>query len=224
MNGANTRRLLCGILYAVALCGAQAPEGVHDLGGGVSPPRIRFKVEPEYSKEARAALLAGTVLLQVIVGTDGKARDFKVLRSIGLGLDENAIAAVSRWEFEPGTKGGQPVNVQAKIQVNFRLGNTKGITWHLGRVVFQLPQGASRPVIEKTSRPHTADGTLGATATLTFDIDESGTPKNIQIEKGSAEDWANDVTAVLRKWRFTPASKDGAPVSVPCTMDFVRGN
>jgi hypothetical protein len=92
------------------------------------------------------------------------------------------------------------------------------------RVGFRLPSGVSRPVIDKVEAPHFADDSSIAIATLTFDIDETGRPNNIQIEKTSDEDWASSVTAVLRKWKFTPASKDGSPVSVPCTMDFVRGN
>lgn len=214
MKSANTLRLLCGVLWAAAAFGAQ-----------ITPPSIIHKVEPQYSEEARMAGFQGTVLLKVVVDKDGIARNIQVLRPLGLGLDEKAIEAVSRWQFKPGTKGGEPVNVFAQIEVNFRLlDDPKRVPWHVMRAEFHLPPGTSRPVIEKTTRPHTADDAPGATATLTFDIDETGAPDNIQIEKGSAEDWAQDVSAALRKWKFTPASKDGAPVSVSCTMDFVRGN
>ena len=44
-----------------------------------------------------------------------------VVRSLGLGLDEKAIEAVNKWKFRPGVKNGQPVAVQATIEVNFRL-------------------------------------------------------------------------------------------------------
>lgn len=95
--------------------------GVFRVGGGVSAPVVLYKVDPEYSEEARKAKYSGTVVLQLIVDSSGKARDIRVVRSLGLGLDEKAIDAVNKWKFRPGYKGGQPVAVQATIEVNFRL-------------------------------------------------------------------------------------------------------
>ena len=94
---------------------------VYRIGGDVSAPRVLQKVEPEYSDEARAALLAGTVVISVEIGTDGLAHNPQVLRELGLGLDEKALDAISQWRFEPATRGGQPVNVAATIEINFRL-------------------------------------------------------------------------------------------------------
>ena len=95
--------------------------GVFRVGGGVSAPRLVRKVEPEYSEEARKAKYQGTVQLAVEVWPDGRAHNVRVVRSLGLGLDEKAIEAVQRWEFVPGKKDGKPVKVQATIEVNFRL-------------------------------------------------------------------------------------------------------
>ncbi len=95
--------------------------GVYRVGGGVSAPQVLFKVDPEYSEEARKAKYSGTVLIQVIVDPSGKARDIKVVKSVGLGLDEKAIEAVSKWKFKPGLRNGQAVAVKATIEVNFRL-------------------------------------------------------------------------------------------------------
>ena len=95
--------------------------GAYRIGGGVSPPSILFKVEPEYSEEARKAKFQGTVLLFVVVDEKGNPRDIKILRPLGLGLDQKAVEAVEKWKFSPGKKDGKPVPVQAQIEVNFRL-------------------------------------------------------------------------------------------------------
>jgi periplasmic protein TonB len=95
--------------------------GAYRIGGGVSAPSILFKVEPEYSEEARKAKFQGTVLLFVVVDEKGNPRDIKVLRPLGLGLDQKAVEAVEKWKFNPGKKHGKPVPVQAQIEVNFRL-------------------------------------------------------------------------------------------------------
>ena len=95
--------------------------GVFRVGGGVSQPAVLYKVDPEYSEEARKAKYSGTVLLSVVVDIDGKARDIRVVKSLGMGLDEKAVEAVQKWKFKPGMKGGAAVNVRATIEVNFRL-------------------------------------------------------------------------------------------------------
>jgi periplasmic protein TonB len=95
--------------------------GVYRVGGGVSQPAVIFKVDPEYSEEARKAKYSGTVMLAVIVDAEGHARDIHVVKSLGMGLDEKAIEAVEKWKFKPGMKGGRAVNVRATIEVNFRL-------------------------------------------------------------------------------------------------------
>lgn len=95
--------------------------GAYRVGGGVSAPRVLSAPDPDYSEEARKAKYQGTVVLWCIVGPDGRVRDVKVQRSLGLGLDEKAIEAVRQWKFEPARKDGQPVAVQIGIEVNFRL-------------------------------------------------------------------------------------------------------
>jgi len=105
-----------------AAIGQAVPDnGVFRVGGGVTAPKLILKVEPEYTEEARLAAYDGTVILYVEIGTNGLAQSIKVTRGLGLGLDEKAVEAVSKWRFEPGTRFGVPVPVAATIEVNFRL-------------------------------------------------------------------------------------------------------
>jgi protein TonB len=101
--------------------GGGAGGGVFRVGGGVSAPQLLFKVEPQYSEEARKAKFQGTVTLYIEVDTSGRAINIRVVQSLGLGLDEKAEEAVKQWKFRPGYKDGKPVTVAATIQVNFRL-------------------------------------------------------------------------------------------------------
>jgi TonB family protein len=91
------------------------------VGNGVAAPILLYKKEPEYSEEARVAKISGTVVLSVVIGVDGHAVSATLARSIGFGLDEQALDAVMQWRFQPGTQNGLPVPVQAMIEVNFRL-------------------------------------------------------------------------------------------------------
>ena len=87
----------------------------------MTAPRLSHKVEPQYTEEARAAKYSGTVVLYVEVGTDGLAHNMRVVRGLGLGLDQKALDAVGAWQFQPGMSNGVPVTVQATVEVNFRL-------------------------------------------------------------------------------------------------------
>jgi TonB family protein len=95
--------------------------GVYSVGNGTSPPSVLSKVDPEYSEEARKAKYSGSVMLSIVVNTEGKAEEIKVVKSLGMGLDEKAIEAVQKWRFKPGMNSGKPVKVRAQIEVNFRL-------------------------------------------------------------------------------------------------------
>jgi len=95
--------------------------GVFHVGSGVSAPRVVYQPDPDYSEEARKAKHHGTCVLWLVVGSDGRPRDIRVARSLGLGLDEKAIEAVKTWKFEPAMKDGKAVAVQINVEVSFRL-------------------------------------------------------------------------------------------------------
>lgn len=88
---------------------------------GVKPPVLVYKKEPEYSEEARKAKYQGTVLLYVEIGTDGHVGAVRVVRSLGLGLDEKAIEAVKQWKFRPAMKNGSAIPMATEVEVQFRL-------------------------------------------------------------------------------------------------------
>ena len=105
-------------------CGAGEQAGeraIYRRGGGVSLPKVIFKVNPEYSEEARRAEKSGNVMLSVVVDPDGRASDIFVVKSLGLGLDEKAMASVTQWRFSPGMRAGSPVAMYVTVQMNFRL-------------------------------------------------------------------------------------------------------
>jgi TonB family protein len=109
------------VVSPLAALTQRADEKVYKVGHGISAPRVLLKVDPEYTSEARRAKTAGTVMLSMVVGSDGAARDIKVVRHLGTGLDERAVTAVQKWKFKPGVKNGEAVSVKAMVEVNFRL-------------------------------------------------------------------------------------------------------
>jgi len=78
-------------------------------------------VEPNYPIEARKAHIQGAVTLDVVIHSDGTIEVKDVLSSLGYGLDEEAIAVMTKWKCTPGTVNGQPANIRLKITINFHL-------------------------------------------------------------------------------------------------------
>jgi len=95
--------------------------GIFHVGEGVSAPRAIYTPEPEFSEEARKAKYQGVVVLNIIVGTDGRVHNPRVVRSLGMGLDEKAIEGVKTWKFDPSKKDGRAVAVEMNIEVAFNL-------------------------------------------------------------------------------------------------------
>jgi TonB family protein len=95
--------------------------GLFSVGGGVSAPIAIYSPDPPYSEEARKAKFSGTVVVQIIVDTVGNVRDVKVVKVLGLGLDEKAVETIRTWRFKPGMRNNAPVNVRMLVEVSFRL-------------------------------------------------------------------------------------------------------
>jgi TonB family protein len=113
------------------LAGTQAraaDDKIYKIGGGVTAPKVLSKVAPEYPSKARDRKISGFVVLSVVAGTDGIAHDINVLKGINSGVDEGidsaidgkAVEAVQQWRFQPGAKDGEPVQVRATVEINFR--------------------------------------------------------------------------------------------------------
>ena len=94
--------------------------GIYRAGGGVSTPRLIKEVKPRYTSEALLKRIQGTVVLEVVVTADGCVAQIRIARSLDAGgLDEQAVAAVAQWRFEPGRLGAAPVDVLVTIELDF---------------------------------------------------------------------------------------------------------
>ena len=96
--------------------------GVYRPGGAVSAPRLTKQVKPKYTSDALANGIHGTVVLEIVVTANGCASQIRIVRSLDAGgLDEEAVAAVAQWRFEPGRLAGTPVDVLVTIALDFAI-------------------------------------------------------------------------------------------------------
>ncbi|HEX4032261.1 MAG TPA: energy transducer TonB [Terracidiphilus sp.] len=102
--------------------GGNTGGGVYQIGGRVSAPVALNSVEAEFSDEARRAKYQGVVLISLIVDANGMPQNARVVRALGMGLDEKALEAVRKYRFKPAMLDGKtPVPVPITVEVNFRL-------------------------------------------------------------------------------------------------------
>jgi len=95
--------------------------GIYSRGLGMTKPIPIYTPEPDFTDEARKLHIQGQVVLHVIIEPDGRVTHMRVLRSLGFGLDEQAMKAVTNWKFKPSTKDGKAIPVWIDIEVSFQL-------------------------------------------------------------------------------------------------------
>lgn len=96
--------------------GHEATSPVPDL----TQPVATRKVDPAYPLQLMRENVAGTVILYAVIHADGSIGNVKILRSVDDRLDRFATDAISQWKFDPATKNGTPVEVEATFQIPFR--------------------------------------------------------------------------------------------------------
>ncbi len=217
------RHLLCLVLMGSPIWAqsANTPEAPLNLGPGtgVQAPSPINRVYPAYSEEAFVAKVQGTVVVGLVVQKDGRPTNIRALRPLGFGLDEKAIESVAQWRFKPGTKEGQPVSVNATIELTFRLPQ-----WRTESFSALSRDVAMRPSIVKNEFPPSPAGPQKVFVSFLMDVSDQGVPENIHVEKSSDKQWENAALLAVSQWRFSPALRDNQPVRASCSLTIAYTN
>jgi len=192
---------------------------VRKIGGGVSAPVVIYQVAPEYSPEAKKVKFTGIVLVNLIVDENGLPQNVHVLRGVGMGLDDSAMAAVKQYRFKPAMEGGKPVPVELNIEVNFfspdgsaglNVANPNATS---GR---KLPDGATVPVvIHQVDPEYTLEARkakAGGVVLVNMIVDKRGKPQHVHVVRGVGYGLDKKAVDAVKEYRFKPAMKDDKPV------------
>ena len=115
--------LVAGAFAVMAAIGISAQDStIHKIGDGVTAPVLVKESKPQYTEGAMRRKVEGVVELKAVILKDGTVReDVTVVRSLDAELDDEAVKAARQWEFKPGRKDGEAVNVQVNIEMSFSL-------------------------------------------------------------------------------------------------------
>jgi TonB family protein len=100
---------------------AGADETVYHVGKSVSAPVAIYAPDPDYSDKARKGKYQGTTVFTVVVDRTGQVSRIKMVRPLGMGLDEKGVEKIGEWKFKPAQRNGEPVAVEVNIEVTFNL-------------------------------------------------------------------------------------------------------
>jgi TonB family protein len=89
-------------------------------GASVSQPQVIYAPDPEYTDEARSAKYEGICVVALIVDAQGKPQHVRIVRPLGMGLDEKAVDAVKQYKFKPALYRGRAISTPIRIEVNFK--------------------------------------------------------------------------------------------------------
>jgi TonB family protein len=89
--------------------------------GGMTPPVAIQTTRPAYSRQAWERKIEGIVTVLAEFDSDGNAKVLRLVKGLGFGLDENAVAALQQWRFAPAYRNGRRVSVIANVDVLFSM-------------------------------------------------------------------------------------------------------
>jgi TonB family protein len=183
-------------------------------------------VEAEYTPEARAAGLQGSVILYLNVNPAGVVDQAEVIQRLGMGLDEKAVAAAKQWRFVPATKDGFRVSEARSAEIIFRLSPTA--SWEIRRMGFvetqQVPEHLKRlsmPELEQYVSPGPgACASSGGVAIVDFRVTKKGIPDHLRIVEEHGTGVGTAAVNAIRSWRFQSALMEEVPIAVSGTAEM----
>lgn len=201
---------------------AKTPAGLQRADGSIPPVPLEPCRNPKFTDEAGEARLGGMVKLEFTIDTEGTPIDIRIVKSLGLGLDESAVECVARSRYRPASQGGIAIAEKSEASISFFRRMFPG--WRLGRAVFHVEEGASRPVLVVPKYPRQEGKMRYAVIPLHFTIDKEGIPRDIEAAPGAKAGLGREAARILRSWRFDPGIQDGRPIEVAADFDLVAGN
>ena len=205
------------------------PEEAETKVNGCAIRVVKRTVEtkPSYTEEARLAGVEGTVVVYAEITKDGSPENLRVLRSLGHGLDQEAVRTVQQWRFEPSLQNGQIIRVATYVPVNFRLQRQIYDAWlpsQGGNEVFQITDGVTIPgIISRVQAPYTDEARaakLEGKIVLFIEITSAGIVENVVVLQKMGKGMDESAVQAIKQWKFSPATKDGRPVAVMITVEM----
>ena len=233
LSGSSGLLVFLSILQAISIPLLQSEKSeLADVSGGERLPikflKRTFETKPNYTEQARLAAVQGTVVVYAEITKDGSPENLRILRSLGFGLDEEAIKAVQQWQFEPDPENEKPSRVATYVLVRFRLdrqmygtqlpGEGSNDIYQIAEGGITVPRVLSRaaPLYTEEARTAKREGTV----VLFAEISSTGSVENAVVLHKLGKGLDESAVRAFKQWKFSPALKDGRPVAVVIMIEI----
>jgi len=232
--------------------GEEASAGVKQFGGDVAAPKIIYEPWPEYTELAKQDKVEGIVLIGLVVDERGTAQHVNLLRGLGDGLDEQALDAVKKYVFKPGTENGKPVAVYINVEVKFQLAASTAQGQSAGSQVAPVPPPPPPRLLQPQDPPVSggpvqissgvAAGMILSKVTPVYParakaahvqgavilhaiISKEGTVEILDVISGNGM-LANAALDAVARWKYKPYLLNGEPTEAETsiTVNFSLGD
>jgi len=231
-GGGKASRLALLTCLAAAAAYAAPPEDAVGFGPGMDPPRLVKNAEPEYPRSARAEHVSGTVVVRILIDTDGAVRSVQVESSPDRRLSASASEALVKRLYTPAMRDGRPLAVWWRTEVAFHLppteaeldascaaamaGDIRPINLGPGDVapvpISRVPLQSPWPYDPK-NKPH-------GDVTLRCILDACGRLTDCSASKSSGDAYTKAALDTAAQWRYSPALHEGLPTSCNYSIRF----
>lgn len=188
-----------------------------------TPPQLKYQKEPSYPRALLHSGLRGDVNIRFVIDIEGRVRNPVIVSSNNPGFDQPAIDAVLKWQFEPGSSHGVPVNIRASERITFQIQNEPGGGEDLFHVSDHVDQSKLPAEMRYDIPPKPANTVfavypfellrddVGGLAEVRFLVGPSGAITQATVIKAERPELGLALIAMLDEWHFQPAMKDGRP-------------
>jgi len=191
-------------------------------GSIASPPEVLFYTDPFYTRTARERRVEGTVTVEGAFDVKGCMKVVRIIKTIGSGLDENALAALRSWRFSPAKRNGEPVEALAQIDIDFSIAAAPRVEYDDIQTGISAP-GISAPTIIKRVEPRYTDeagqARVVGTVILQAVIQTNGTADILKVVKPLPFGLTESALEALQQWRFMPAVRNGKEIPVATNIE-----
>ncbi len=189
----------------------------------VIPPRLLESFPVKYPETGLTIRVEGTVTLEGKVDVLGRISNLRVIKGLGFGLDEQALAAVAAWKFLPALRNGVPIEAITQVDVDFKLPLQLAAPADGTAITFRIGNGVLPPTIISRVDPEYTDEAKAlrymGTVVIEVTVHKDGTLKVDKVIRELEHGLTEKAIEALEQWKFKPGTRNGEAVDVSLNVE-----
>ena len=180
----------------------------------MAAPTVLRSTVALYTEDARTHGIEGRVTIGAVIDENGRITSSRILKGLGFGLDQVALASVQEWTLSPATRNGLPVSVGAQLDVEFNLRSANALL---------MGPGMTPPTVQSRVEPHytpeAARAKASGTVVLQAVVKTDGTIDILRVVRGLPYGLTDSAIDAIKQWRFQPGQQNGQNADIALNVE-----